>query len=558
MEACSVITINDEQKAIVTSTAPAIIVAAGPGSGKSTTLVSRIAARVATGTDPEKVAIISFSNSAAKVFTERLEKVGIEVGYAGTLHGYMLKTLNKYGGLLGYRSGQPLTILNEDARAQMLRETAERLGYGKLSQAAIERNEDRKAQMVNREYAFTLRRNSMVDYDGILSEGLKLIWKLNTPSIGELDPLEELLVDECQDNSAIDWDIIDAIPAETKTVVGDDLQSMYGFRGARPELFVERARTGVFFTLERNYRSDRAICQAANRLIAHNGGQLPKIIRPVSEAEGSIEVVPIEHSRDEGSRVLLSLRRQNAAGTPWAEMAVLARTNAIVDGIRDCLLRTGIPLADSGRPALPVDWSLCLTALQLIQDPRNNILCEQYLKGRMIAAAVVNRLKMDAVKSGMPMAVMAHGAALAVPRTGFSKIDGVPEELTKLGIGQESVELVHQRIQALPGRRPSLADLLADIYAPDDWETERRPGVFVGTAHRAKGAEWDFVIVAGVEEGIMPSLSKSASIEEERRIAFVCATRARHRLELMWCENRFQYGKLSAQQPSRFIQEMHL
>jgi superfamily I DNA/RNA helicase len=553
------ITINEEQRAIVTSAAPAIIVGAGPGSGKTTTIVSRIAARVAAGADEEKIAIISFSNSAAKVFTERLEKVGIEVGYAGTLHGYMLKNLNRYGSLIGYRAGQPLTILNEEARAQMLRETAERLGFGKLSQAAIERNEDRKAQMVNKEYAFAVKRSQMIDYDGILSEGLKLIWKLNTPSIGDLDPLEELLVDEVQDCAAIDWDIIDAIPAAVKTVVGDDLQSLYRFRGARPELFVERAKVGKFFTLEHNYRSDRAICQAANALIAHNTGQLPKIIRPVSEAIGAIKVIPIEHSRDEGSRVLLSLRRQNAAGTPWAEMAVLARTNAIVDEIRDCLLRTGVPLADSGRPSLPADWSLCMTALQLMQDPRNNILCEQYLKGRMIAAVVVNRIKMEALKAGAPMSWLAakqNVCAVEIADPVKNVLD-VAVRLSKLGMGHESIDLVFQRIQALPGKKPALADLLADLFNPDDWDsTAKTSGVFVCTAHRAKGQEWDFVIVAGMEEGVMPSLSKSSDLAEERRICFVCVTRARHRLELMWCANRFQYGKASAQTASRFIEEI--
>lgn len=552
------ITINKEQRAIVTSTAPEIIVGAGPGSGKTTTIVSRIAARVAAGADEEKIAIISFSNSAAKVFTERLEKVGIEVGYAGTLHGYMLRLLNKYGGLLGYRAGQPLTILNEEARTQMLRETAERLGY-KLTMAAIERNEDRKAQMVNQEYAFTVKRSQMIDYDGILSEGLKLLWRIkSTPDAADI-ALEELLVDEVQDCAAIDWDIIDAIPAATKTVVGDDLQSMYGFRGARPELFVERAKVGKFFTLEHNYRSDRAICQAANALISHNSGQLPKIIRPVSEAEGTLEVVSIEHSRDEGSRVLLSLRRQNAAGTPWSEMAVLARTNAIVDEIRECLLRTGVPLADSGRRTMPSDWSLCLTALQLMQDPRNNILCEQYLKGRMIAAVVVNRIKMEALKAGGPMSWLAakqNVCAVEIAESVKSVLD-VAVRLTKLGIGQESIDLVFARIQALPGKKPSVSDLLADLFNPDDWQEQKKvSGVHVMTIHRAKGSEHDFVIIAGCEEGVLPSGAKNEDLTEARRIMFVALTRARHRVELMWCANRFQYGKVSVQTASRFIKEM--
>lgn len=468
----------------------------------------------------------------------------------------MLRTLNRYGALLGYRAGKPLTILNEDAKATMLRETADRLGY-KLTMAAIERNEDRNAQMVNREYAFTVKRAGMVDYDGILTEGLKLLWKMSPDDQQEI-ALEELLIDECQDNAAIDWDIIDAIPAQVKLAVGDDLQSCYRFRGARPELFVERAKVGKFFTLEHNYRSDQTICAAANSLISHNSGQLPKIIRPVSQAGGGVSVEVIEHSRDEGSRILQILRRWRAvAGIDWQEMAVLARTNAIVDEIRTVLFQVGVPVADDRGRQLPADWSLCIVALQLMQDPANNILCEQYLKGRMVAAAVVNRLKMEAMKKGCSMVAMDSDGVFVPTLPVKCDLSKIPKILAQMHIGVESVTLVHDRIQALPMKNAKLADLLADLWSPDDWSGEARSGgVTVCTAHRGKGREWDAVIVAGMEEGVMPSLSKQSTIEEERRISFVCATRARHKLVLAWCRQRFQYGKVHEQIKSRFVDEM--
>ncbi len=391
----------------------------------------------------------------------------------------------------------------------------------------------------------------MIDYDGILTEGLKLLWRIDREEIA----LEELLCDEIQDSAAIDWDIIDAIPAATKVVVGDDLQSMYGFRGARPELFVERAQSGTFFTLEHNYRSDRLICQAANALIAHNEGQLPKRIRPTSPADGVIEVFPEDHSREEAGRCQKILKGWRVDGIAWQEMAVLARTNAIVDEIRAGLRQMGVPVAQDRRQQLPGDWALCVVALQLMQDPANNVLCEQFLKGKMVPAAVVNTLKMSALKSGVAMSVLAEAAALAVPRA--TKTDTIPVALAKLGIGQESIALVHERLLSIPMKDPKLSDLLADVYDQESWEEEDAvPGVTVCTAHKAKGKEFDAVIVAGLEEGVMPSLSKSSDLAEERRICFVCVTRARHRLALVWCAQRFQYGKNSEQAPSRFIEEM--
>lgn len=544
--------LNEEQWEVALSANPFIAVAAGAGSGKTTTLITRIATKVAAGVDPKRIWIISFSNAAAKVFTDRLSRLNIEPGYAGTIHGAMLRLLNRHGHLLGYRKGA-LTILNEDARATLLRETAERLGYGKHSMVAIERNQDAKAQAINREYGFTVKRSQMIDYDGILTEGVKLL----RASGFHMEPLAEILLDEVQDSGEADWAIIDALPAESKVVCGDDLQSIYGFRGARPELFVRRANgPSGFFTMQFNYRSDRLICQAANELIKHNSDQLPKKIVSTSEQDGIVEALPINSSREEASSIAWHMRRWQKAGTEWNEIAVLARTNEIVNGLRQEFSDMGIPVAREQRQRFPDDWQLCLTTIQLILDPANNILCEQYLKGRKAPAAEVNALKMNSLKSGTPMSTLAQKCGTCFDIGALFEWINLPARLAMQGIGDESVALISERMKALPMRHPTLSDLMADLWDSDQWSSETKEhGVFVGTVHSAKGREFDAVVVTGMEEGVMPSLAKSSDLEEERRLAFVAMTRARHRLVLAYCERRTAYGRTTEQKHSRFIDE---
>lgn len=544
--------LNAEQFAIVAARAPFIIAASGAGSGKTTTLVARIEARVEQGVDAKRIWIISFSNAAAKVFTERLSKLCIEPGYAGTIHGAILRLLNRHGHLIGYRKGA-LTILNEDARTALLRETAERLGYGKHSMAAIERNQDAKAQAINREYGFTVKRSQMIDYNGILTEGLKLLRATGF----HMDPLAEILLDEVQDSGADDWAIIDALPAESKVVCGDDLQSIYGFRGARPELFVRRANgQSGFFTMQFNYRSDRLICQAANELIKHNSDQLPKKIVSTSEADGIVEALPIASSREEATTIAWHIRQWQKAGTPWHEMAVLARTNEIVSGLRKEFRDMGIPVTKEQRRSFPTDWQLCLTTIQLILDPANNILCEQYLKGRKTPAAEVNALKMNSLKSGTPMSALAQKCGTCFDIGALFEWINLPARLAMQGIGEESVALIVERMAALPMRHPTLSDLMADLYASDDWKSdESTAGVHVSTIHGFKGREADAVVVAGMEEGVLPTGAKSEDVSESRRLAFVAMTRARHRLVLAYCERRTAYGRTTEQKHSRFIDE---
>lgn len=552
----TMITLNSEQEAIRDCDASNIVVGAGAGSGKSTTMVARIAHRVrARIIRPENVWAISFSNAAAKVLTDKLEAQDIEIGYAGTLHGAGLRLLQRFGFLIGYRKGGGITILDELSRNTLLRETMDRLGY-KLSMAALERGDCAKSQAVLKEYAFTLRRSSMVDYDSILTETLKLLTQHRDKLGLELD---ELYTDECQDHSDIDWQIIDALAARTTTVVGDDLQSIYRFRGACPELFLARATNATVLTLERNYRSDWGITKIANTLISHNRNRLPKEIIPLSENEGEIDVQPIDHSRNEASVIARHLRKWHDSGTAYVEMAVLARTNAIADELRQGLRDLNIPVAQDSALRLPADWSLCLTALQLMLDPSNNILCEQFLKGRMVPAAKVNALKMAAMKSGVSMTKLAGNDGLVPADTIDRPTNAFPMHLARMGISQESVALVHEREEALPMRHPTLSDLLSDLWQNDDWrEGSEVHGVEVCTAHRSKGREFDAVVIAGCEDNVFPTRSKSSEETEERRLFFVCVTRARHKLLMTYCQKRFSYGRQVENPYSPFIDDCGL
>jgi len=545
--------LDDQQKEAVISTSRETVILAGPGSGKTTTVAERIAHLVQTGLDPSRIIALSFSNAAANELRSRLNKLIIEIAFVGTLHAYCMRTMRAHGHLIGYRKGGP-TIAQPALAREVLLECRRRLGWEKkVTEKAIEEARNREAIQIKEEYHRTLKRQNMIDYDGILSEAALL---LQIPAARP--KLEAVVVDEAQDSELLDWVIYDGLAGQ-KTFVGDTDQSCYGFRGARPELLLHRMQrdeVGKFF-LERNYRSDVLICQAANTLIAHNTNRPGKVINPNSNELGEVEVIEFSSSREEAMQIAKQVYMEIRDGVSPKEIAVLARYNAQVDDIRHTLVEMCIPVAARQAVDLPKDWDFCLTAIQLMVDRANNLLAERYLLGIQISLTQVNRWKMESMKTGKTIAQLAE-----LPQW-KTDLEALPNQLVEAGVDGPSVALVMERINALPAAHPTLSDLLADLWRPDDWSREgKTEGVTCSTIHGAKGREWDIVFVAGCEEGILPGgtqLSKFIQIlEEERRLMFIAITRARHRLVLTYCEHRFIWGKMREQTPSRFLSEINL
>lgn len=299
--------------------------------------------------------------------------------------------------------------------------------------------------------------------------------------------------------------------------------------------------------LELNYRSDRLICEAANRLIAHNENRVKKETISASDSDGTVSVSEALNADGEMMNVLLWLRQ--LAGTS----AILLRTNHLVDEWTKFLSGQGVEIARKQTTTRPEDWPFVKLAIGLLNDPENDWLAYWFIRSKH-GQAKADSGKLSATAAGQSL----NTAHLNIPHD-LSPIAYGPI-LARLGVSSESLAIVQKAIDGL-GVKATGTELTAALAADENHEEEIGQGVVVTTYHSAKGREWDQVFLVACEEEIIPGTAKSRSTEEERRLFYVGMTRARHRLFISHCQKRKpQFGSWTPVPgtPSRFIKEAGL
>lgn len=565
-------TLNPAQQAAVTSTAALKIVIAGPGSGKTRTMVSavKMAALRMEFECKRRIAVMTFTNAGANEFRQRLGDT--DLVYCGTLHGYCFKLIQRFGGFLGYIPGK-VGILPDAERIPRLLACRDKLG-SKVSQKKLldvsRKNCSSEETLIWQEYEFLLKRNNLVDYDVILSEAVELMAMSEVKCQIKLD---YLFVDEYQDSAAIDQVIYDGIPATNKMYVGDPDQSIFAFRGAYSAGLTNMAlapKKGVeVHKLELNYRSDMDICTVANQLIMHNRERVEKLVVPVSTDIGSVSVFAHE---DVGQELAWLMPFVSAAHSHRRTVAVLYRMNHDVKMCRDYLVAMGIPVQAPKFEQRPADWERAKLILALCQSPDNEILAERLLNLDH-TRAVIDRWILEARASGRTLLQMGLYPVWALSENWIYP-NGLWQILAQHGrVSESTINLIKERMSML-APDAELSDLLHDLHSNEDTKEAATEGVYVGTIHSAKGREWDVVFLPAFEQGILPHVSKrddpndrwkgisaveAMELEEERRLAFVAVTRARHELYISHCAYRKgPWGPVGLGQPSQFIKEMGL
>lgn len=529
-------TLNASQQAVVDSEHPRRMVLAGPGSGKTKTVVEVVAKAVR---EVQTVVLLTFTNAGAKEFTDRMGGLGKELAYAGNVHGYCLRLIQTYGHLIGYRP--PVGVLAEADREDRLTETMNTLGHT-MSRKALMAHRDLKAEQVWMDYIFTLKTDNLVDFDTILSAGAQLLGRTDVQAQIKVDLL---VVDEVQDSAMIDWMIYGNIPAARKCFMGDWDQAIYEFRGARDFTAEATQSDAQILRLEENYRSDTIICDRANRLIERNVNRLPKKIVPVSEVGGDIFVTAYETGQLE-----LSAASIKASALLFRQtVAILCRQNETARAFSQFMEAGGIPLERSVEPPYPPSWKRAMLLLSLCLG-YNEATAVQLLKLDH-SAAEVEREKLTAKAEKRELR--------ALPGSTPTSLRSVPRFLSMMGVDGYLVAAIERRIDLLPQSEPTFSDLICDLNANAREARIETQGIFVGTIHSAKGREFDVVFLPAFEQGVIPSGKANADIEEERRVAFVGITRARHAVYFSHVKVRTnQWGVTSEQKPSQFLEEMGL
>ena len=497
--------LTEQQSSAALSPATKLLISAGPGSGKSTTLIARVEHMVASGVDPRTIAMITFTRAGAKVFTDRLP---FKIGYAGTLHSFLLNLLKHHGQPIGF--SPRLTVIDEEQAKALLDQivaecrytgTVEELKKALKNYWPESRWNMTKVQICALAYHRHLVRCQVIDFDSVLTMGICLLARLNGPApLGRLH-LEHLLVDEVQDSSPQDHEIYELLELKSLTMVGDVNQSLFAFRGGAPELMIGLCKDPEFelHKLTVNHRSTDHIVEAANMVVRNS-----PIPMEMESARGPGHAVEVRGFDTMGQESMWIAQTILASGS--TDCAVLLRTNNLVKQYADALVAAGVSVQRKVSVRWPEDWSRCRLALLVLNDPENDWLAARWLtaSGQDGAAA------MDEA-AGEAMSVN----QLKLRLTRCEGLAGLPGRLAGLGISQQSVEMVVKLAEE--SGAGDLDGVLEAVAESVDLTQNVGSGVFVGTIHRAKGTEHSMVFLPAFEEEIMPA---RRDLEEERRVGW--------------------------------------
>lgn len=550
------------QAAAVGSGSSRVLVAAGPGSGKTTVLVGRVEALILNGISSEDIVVVTYTNAAANEIASRLPS-GLKLGHLGTIHSWALKLARRYGPDY-FGTPDRFIVLDDVQWGKFLLRTAQEMGYkGSLKEiqrqdvALLERpKEQTNASLVLAEAQRRALRDGMVSYDMVLKLGLRVVQKLTADS---RNACGALLVDEYQDCGADTHEICQIALADWKFLVGDGDQAVYSFAGGDPAAMLSLWGSDGWecLTLDASYRCNSKICAAAQSLIEHNKRRIPK--RIVSAYEGDdgepfdgVEYAKFQNSGQETNDIAAMVRNYTGRSRDPSGCAVLARTNFVAGQVAEALTRLGIPVAtnnDAG--SWSADWWLARLVVGFLTNPESDAAARMLLEAQR-GADTAARMVLEAGAKFQTI----NEAFLRVP-TGLPPL-AAADAAGRMDCAPDSVAKIRQLASSLPPGA-EMEDLSLAMAGREP--VKRGDGVYCGTIHSAKGSEWDWVFIVGAEEGLLPSDAKGTDTEEERRLFYVGLTRARFRVVLTSCTARVRnaWSPMPVEAaPSRFIAEAGL
>jgi DNA helicase-2/ATP-dependent DNA helicase PcrA len=552
--------LNSKQRAAAEHASSRLLVIAGAGSGKTSTYIQRIRHLLRNGARPENIVAITFTNAAANEINQRLNSGDpVKLGYIGTLHGFILRQLQKYGVCIGL--ARRLTVLDEEEAAALLARCIKRINY-RGPVAAVEQavkkgvgyyrgkgwKRTEVEELVAYEFYFQLMTTGCLTFDSILELGLELVkstdWKQCPKGY------DHLLVDEYQDSSPMDAQIYDALTVVTRFFVGDPDQSIYGFRGGNVGIILAEATNPAttLLTLDANYRSGPVIVGAANELISHNKNRIPKLMVAAGDTQhDQVEKICFPAAGIETAMVCKSVVDITYV-LPPEQVAILCRTNWHAAEFRTALVNMGVKVQAKAKTTLPPDWALARACVALFTNPENDGIAGRFLtllKGPTLAEEMCRKAS-DSFQSVNERWLHIANMQVADVTTAMSQV----------GIGRESIARVAEVVAGLPAEATVL-ELQFALAQKEQVTPEQGSGVVVTTIHSAKGREWDNVFLPGWEQGMFP-MKQATDIEEERRLAFVGITRARKFCCITMAEKRtMQWVKEPvSQKPSPFYNEV--
>ncbi|HXY62249.1 MAG TPA: ATP-dependent helicase [Nitrospirota bacterium] len=497
--------LNDAQRRAVTTIDGPLLIVAGPGTGKTLTIIRRIAWLISQGVHPERILAVTFTNRAAREMRERADALlgnaasGI---FIGTLHLLGLTILKEF-------SLTEFILYNREEQAELITTLAKKTGIRArdlLEKISRIKNFvdplEGECRGLFEDYEAILKTNHAVDFDDLIRTPLAILEQ--NPSAAVLSRFSHIMVDEYQDINPAQYRLISLLSRKSDSIcaIGDSDQAIYGFRGASASGFLSFCsdfKSAKVVALTQNYRSSAVVLSASNSVIRNNQNRIEKNIFPTLREGSSIGVFSLPDERAEGELIVREIEAR-IGGTShyqmsrsgqdrdsasesfcFSDVAVIYRTNAQARAIEEAFGTSGIPYQVIGR------------------------------KNSMQAKVMEDTI--------------AYLQSLVEP---------------------DAADLGHSTKDE--------AKLLtsADLFDP------RANTVTLTTMHTAKGLEFRVVFIAGAEDGLIPftMTARNADLEEERRLFYVAMTRAKEELFLLHVRNRFLYGQRLSPLPSPFLMEI--
>ncbi len=621
--------LNDEQIKPVLQTEGAVLVLAGAGSGKTRVLTTRIAYLVEEkSVSPEAILAITFTNKAANEMKERLSNyIDTSRMWVCTIHSMCVRIIRMFANEVGVQTN--FSIYSETERnniikksfqecdlddEKLLKDIKYHVGNAKTLGFSPERYGEEFAGesyiddivKVYARYQKHLKENNALDFDDLLNETRELLRKNEDARRYLSGKFRYILVDEFQDTNAVQYDIVKYLSSEHGNLfaVGDDDQSIYGWRGAKIEniLHFEKDFKGAkVFKLERNYRSTKHILKLANTVIKNNANRKSKTLWTENDDGALAKVYEAEQEDGEAryvAQTIETLRRQG--GYQYSDFAVLMRLNALTRSFEQEFTGDGISYKVFGGFKFFERKEIkdLLAYLRLINNPFDSEAALRIINfpKRGIGAKTVDALQLYAANNDLSV----YDALLDIDEIGFSGgtreklvgfrdlvkkwiidsqefpvnelvkdivadtrmreayADDSDESINKRANIDEFINSVEEYCKLNPDS--TLTDYLNQVTLSSDTD-DMDDGNYVtlATIHAVKGLEFRCVFLIGMEDGTMPisrAMDKEEDLEEERRLAYVAITRAKERLYFTRSRSRYLYGKREPTMRSRFLKEL--
>ena len=583
--------LNQPQQEAVVFGEGLLLILAGPGSGKTRTLVCRTAwlldqKKVA----PDKILLLTFTNKAAQEMRERLEKIlkrpKNQLPWAGTFHSFCARVLRLNGHFLNIPPSY--VIYDESDQQQMIKKVLEVLDLSpKIYKSSVVLNliSQAKNEMITAleypqyargffqetvariylKYQQFLKESHALDFDDLLLETVRLFQKEKEVLLKYQNQYHWLLIDEYQDTNHAQYLLTKLLAKKWQnlTVVGDASQAIYGWRGADYRNLIslkEDFPNLKIINLEQNYRSTENILQAANQVIRQNTSHPILNLWTAKKGGEKISLYEAKDEQDEARFILEIIKNDLFKKTEMTKrFVVLYRTNAQSRIIEETFLHAGLPylLVGGVRFYERKEIKDCLSYLRLVANPQDQIAqkrVEKIGKGKMkkFFTWLGEKPKDLITLESLDQILEATGYLQSYDESDsqdLARVENVKElrsvaaEFPDLGQFLENVALIQQE------------------YLPEE-KTQKEDAenpVTLMTVHAAKGTEFPVVFIIGLEEGLFPhsrSLNEKSEIEEERRLCYVAMTRAKEKLYLSFTHRRFFFGEKAQNQSSRFLNDI--